>query len=259
MPLPLAHPAAVLPLRRWCPKYLNFASLIIGSLTPDMANCLGWDYFAHSFLGSIVFCWPFGLISLWAFYRVRTPLAKILPNPHREALLPLCAEPFGSFFICTMSLLLGIWIHIGWDLFTHDYSWLAQNLGYLSVPIQNHGTYQLRVSHIVWDLSTIGGTILVVAVYLTWLNRVKRSSFLWRITEWRAYLNSLVFLLIPTIVAIPCTFFVSKEHFHLGFVFRAFAEFYIVLLFFTLAVGGGFLRLRTFKTDGEEGSGTKIF
>jgi hypothetical protein len=41
MPFPLAHPAAVLPLRRYCPKYLSFPVLIVGSLVPDVGYCLG--------------------------------------------------------------------------------------------------------------------------------------------------------------------------------------------------------------------------
>ena len=36
MPFPLAHPAAVLPFRRYCSRWLNFPALVIGSLVPDL-------------------------------------------------------------------------------------------------------------------------------------------------------------------------------------------------------------------------------
>ena len=63
MPFPLAHPAAVLPLRRFCPGRLSFLALVIGSVVPDVAYCFGpldVDVFAHTLPGSLVFCLPMG-------------------------------------------------------------------------------------------------------------------------------------------------------------------------------------------------------
>src|SRR5262245_3931724 len=112
MPFPLAHPAAVLPLRRWCPKYLSFAALVIGSLTPDLGNCLNWDNFSHSIPGSFAFGLPLGMVSLWILYRIRAPLVETLPDPHREALLPFCTPRHEPMLICLVSLLIGNWTHI---------------------------------------------------------------------------------------------------------------------------------------------------
>lgn len=238
MPFPLAHPAAALPFRRWCPKRLSFASLVIGSLTPDMANCLNWDNFTHSLVGSVTFCWLFGLITLWVFYRVRAPLVAMLPNPHRDALLPLCGEPCNSLFICAMSLLLGSWIHIGWDLFTHDNSWLAERLGSLSVSLPKYGMHPLKVSRLLWGLSTGGGTALVIGAYLSWLKRAKGSVTLLMPTEWRAYTTWFVLLIIPAGAATLLTLFVWGGHFQFGFLIRAFTEFYLVLLYLTLVIVG---------------------
>jgi hypothetical protein len=38
MPWTFAHAAAVLPLRRCCPRRLHFPALVIGSLTPDFGR-----------------------------------------------------------------------------------------------------------------------------------------------------------------------------------------------------------------------------
>ena len=86
MPWTFAHPAAVLPLRRFCPSPLNLAGLIVGSLTPDFGYYIGSSelaLFAHSLVGSVYACLPAGLVLLIVFYIVRTPLCFMLPEPHR--------------------------------------------------------------------------------------------------------------------------------------------------------------------------------
>jgi hypothetical protein len=83
VPFPLAHPAAVLPLRRYCPRYLSFPGLIAGSLSPDFGYLLGHlhvDQFSHRFwAGSFGFCLPAGLLAVGAYYLVRPPLLALLP------------------------------------------------------------------------------------------------------------------------------------------------------------------------------------
>lgn len=244
MPFTLAHAAAVLPFRRWCPKHLSFAALVIGSLTPDMANFLDWDNFTHSLVGSVSICWLFGLVSLWVFHRVRAPLVATLPNPHREALLPLCGETHHSLFICGMSLLLGIWIHIGWDMFTQDHRWLAQHMGFISISFPEFGTHEVQVNRILWVLSTGGGAAWVVAAYFSWLKRAKRTAPLLVPTEWRAYATWFVLLLIPAVAALSLTFLVWGWHLELGFFIRTFVEFYLALIYLTMAITGLVLRVQ---------------
>ena len=70
MPFTLAHPAAVLPLRRFCPRFLNFPALVVGSVGPDAGYAFGWlgaDQVSHRFLGSFVFCLPVGLVLVGLF------------------------------------------------------------------------------------------------------------------------------------------------------------------------------------------------
>lgn len=66
MPFPVAHPAAVSPLRRYCPRYLCFPALVAGSLAPDVGYVFGHrhvDWFSHRFwAGSFGFCLPAGLL-----------------------------------------------------------------------------------------------------------------------------------------------------------------------------------------------------
>lgn len=251
MPFPLAHPAAVLPLRRWCPHRLSFASLVIGSLIPDVTNCLNWDHYSHSLMGSLFICWPLGLVLLRVFLRTRAALVATLPNPHREALLPLCGEPGHSLIVQAMSLLLGIWIHIGWDLFTHDHSWLAQSLGTMSIELPKLGTHELKVNRVLWLLSTGGGVTIVLVAYLLWLRRATErvAGACWE--GWRPYTTWSGLLLLPVLASTPLTLLVSRGHDQFGYMMRAFVEFYLTLLLITLAIAGFVFRARGLDRRGK--------
>src|SRR5579872_1927354 len=131
MPFTLAHPAAVLPFRRYCPRYFNFPALIIGSLAPDIGYCFGRlrvDEFSHRFVGSLGFCLPVGLLMLGMFYGLRHPIVGMLPASQRKVFLPLCERPPGSLLAIIISLLIGAWTHLLWDSFTHKNGWLAVHL-----------------------------------------------------------------------------------------------------------------------------------
>src|SRR5512146_2649358 len=74
MPFPLAHPAAILPFRRYCPCWLNFPALVVGSLVPDLSYCSGnirLDELAHRPEGAVIFALPAGLLCLAVFYAFR--------------------------------------------------------------------------------------------------------------------------------------------------------------------------------------------
>ena len=98
MPYTLSHPLAVVPLQRWCPAYLNFPALVIGSMTPDFGYFVGQFNvagLAHTIPGSFVVCVPVGLLVLGLFYALRRPVCYLLPQPHRAALMPLATNDHG--------------------------------------------------------------------------------------------------------------------------------------------------------------------
>jgi hypothetical protein len=129
MPFPLAHPAAVLPLRRYCPRYFNFPALVIGSLCPDVGYFFDCGNFSHRFLaGSVGFCLPVGLLCVLVFYGVRWPVVGILPAGYRRSLLPFCQRPAGNPFLIVLSLLIGVWTHLLLDSITHPDDWLVKYL-----------------------------------------------------------------------------------------------------------------------------------
>jgi hypothetical protein len=175
MPFPLAHPAAVLPLRRFCPRHLNFPALIIGSLCPDVGYFSGplrLDHFSHRFLaGSFGFCLPVGLLILLVFYLVRSPVVKILPAGYRLVLLPLCQGPIGSAFSIVVSLIIGAWTHLFLDAITHRNGWLVQHLPILNSFAPAVGKHQFRVYDAVYAGCTFSGVLWLAVCYQSWLEK----------------------------------------------------------------------------------------
>ena len=236
MPFPLAHPAATLLLRRWCPKYLDFPSLIIGSLTPDLAASIDdWEYFSHTILGSLLFCLPVGLLTLWIFHKVRTPIVTSLPNPHRKALLPLCTAPISSPLVVLTSLLFGSWLHITWDLFTHDNSWLVQKLPLMSLSLGG-----LPLNHLLWLLSSFMGVAILLVRYISLLQKADTRDWIFSWAERRAYARWCGVLLLPLAGAVPLALHDPSYSTHN--LVRFVAMYYGGCSYITLAAAGFFLK-----------------
>ena len=171
MPFTLAHPAVVLPLRRFCPRLLNFPALIIGSITPDLGYFFGRlnvNDFAHGWLGSFVFCLPVGLLLTALFYGLRTRVVERLPERQRERLLPLCRQPVGSWLGIIVSLIVGVWTHLLLDSFTHKDGWAVEHLPVLQIAVGSVADHTLRIHHLLWYASSFAGVFWLYYVYEQW-------------------------------------------------------------------------------------------
>jgi len=160
MPFPLAHPTAVLPLRRYCVRWLNFPSLVIGSLVPDTAYLLRQENIStlsHQILGSVAFGLPAGFLMLAALYILRRPAVEMLPDRARWLFLSLCERPVGPLWLAAVSLMIGIWTHVFWDSCTHNDGWIVGHLSILQTPVLNFAGRTARVCHVIWYASTIAG------------------------------------------------------------------------------------------------------
>lgn len=172
MPWTLAHPAAVLPLRRLCPRYLSLAGLVIGSMTPDIGYYVGrveLDAKTHSLGGIVEICLPVGLILLALVRFLHKPVARLLPAPHRGALLALA--PPGNLLaprmlgVAAASLLLGAFTHIAWDAFTHKNGYFVLHLAALQTPLFSLGLREFRAYHVLQHASTTAGIVLLAIAY----------------------------------------------------------------------------------------------
>jgi hypothetical protein len=210
MPWTFAHPAAVIPLRRFCPGRLNFAALVIGALTPDLGyhvHLFGVAAYAHTFPGSIFVCIPAGLTGLACFYLLRKPLCHLLPEPHRSSLMPLTASPaplhIGHVFVATASVALGAWSHLAWDSFTHRGGWIVNQYPVLKEPALTIGGVHLPMYDVLQHLSTLIGVAALAVTYYFWLRRRGMASIFSFTREdgWR-YACLIGLLLVSLVVAL---------------------------------------------------------
>jgi hypothetical protein len=178
MPFTLSHPAAVLPLRRFCPR-LDFAGLVVGSIIPDIGYYipgLAAHRETHSLAGIVFPGLPVGLILLALLHWLKQPLCFVLPQPHRDALMPLATEPrrwsrLARPFIAAASVLLGAWTHLAWDSFTHRGRWGPQHLPFLNDPALLIGGQAIPLYEWLQWLSSIAGGLVLMWAYRSWLRR----------------------------------------------------------------------------------------
>jgi hypothetical protein len=169
MPFTFAHPAAVLPLRR--SRYFDFPALVVGSVIPDAGYFFGrWnvDNFSHSLMGSLAFDLPMGIILVILFYALRLPFIGILPKQQRQIFFPLCQRPAGNAVIVLVSVLIGIWVHLLLDSFTHKNGWIVQHLPALQIPVWSFQNKTLRVYNVLWFFCSFVGIAWLYFVYGQW-------------------------------------------------------------------------------------------
>ena len=183
MPFPLAHPAAVLPLRRFCPRFLCFPALVVGSLCPDLGHALGWldlDEVAHRFWGSLVFCLPVGLLLLELLFRWRVRLVRLVPSPWQAVLRPLCLPRLGAPVVVLASLLVGTWTHLLLDSFTNQRGEAAVFFNVLQTSIGSVAGHEVKVCHLLWYGLSFAGVAWLLLAYETWMVRVATGAVAWR-------------------------------------------------------------------------------
>jgi hypothetical protein len=171
MPVPLAHPAAIMPFRRYCARRLSFPALVIGSLVPDagyLFDDAGLGGLSHQFLGSIAFGFPVGVLLLALLYGFRSWIVGILPPSQQRIFFPLCRRPVGPLWIAAISLVIGIWTHVFWDSFTHIDGWIVQQVPILQTPVLQFAGRTARLCHVLWYLSSFAGAGWLFLAFEKW-------------------------------------------------------------------------------------------
>ncbi len=196
MPWTVSHPALVLPLRRFSPQPLDFAALVMGSMTPDLGyyiNNFTLSTFAHTLPGVFIACLPTGIAFMVMFYLFCKPLCYTLPSPHRQALLPLCPSfPTNArrWAIILLSLLLGAWSHTFWDAFTHENGWFVERIPFLRQHVVQLSTINVQIYLVLQEVSTVVGFVILTVAYWMWLRRQPKprpgssQSEAWRYLFW---------------------------------------------------------------------------
>jgi Domain of unknown function (DUF4184) len=171
MPFPLAHPAAVLPLRRFCPRFLNFPAMVMGSLSPDVGYLFGQsglEELSHSPLGGLCFGLVVGLVMLFIFFRLGPVIIRFSLQRSRKTLLAIWQQPPSSIPILGVSILTGTATHLLLDAFTHANGWFVVRWPLLQVTVLTINWHQIRVCHFLWYLASFVGIAWLAIAFQNW-------------------------------------------------------------------------------------------
>lgn len=174
MPFTLAHPAAVLPLRR--ARMMRTVPLVIGAMAPDIPYYLPWriskhiPQATHTLVGTFTIDLPIGLLLLLLVWLLRAPLAAPL-GPDGRAKFFAALERFGgrpsNWVLAPVSILIGSWTHLAWDSFTHPDGWMVSRISALSAPV-SFFSYTGELCHVLQYASSVFG----LAVLAVWFARL---------------------------------------------------------------------------------------
>ncbi len=127
MPFTFAHPAIVIPLKRWL-KPLSLTGLVAGSIAPDFEFFLKMkvsENIGHHWFGIFTFDVPFSLLICYLYHQfIRNTFINNLPGWFQSRMLGLQKFNWKIYFYKNknqifISILIGIFSHLFWDSFTH--------------------------------------------------------------------------------------------------------------------------------------------
>lgn len=146
VPFTLAHPAAVLPLRR----FLWFPGLVAGAMAPDLGYYLP-VLPTHDVLGGSL-----AAVVLLLVGRLLLPSVMALAP---EFVRTRVSRP-GDVrrpFMRALSIVVGVLTHLLWDAFTQTDGWFVQRWDWLTVPVA--GPH--RLYNVIGYISSLGGMVLL--------------------------------------------------------------------------------------------------
>lgn len=177
MPWTFAHPAAVLPFRRFAASRLPLSGLVIGSLAPDFGYYAGrFDLatHAHTPSGVLLICLPSAFLLVLFLRRLRGHLVAPLPDPYRTLLERLPAPPLRSsadMAVMVVAILAGSLTHVAWDAFTHARGAMVFACTWLREPLFVFGGRTFAVYNVLQHASTLLGLLAMAVVHGRWLHR----------------------------------------------------------------------------------------
>jgi hypothetical protein len=171
MPFPLAHPAAVLPLRRFCPRLLSFPALVVGSICPDLGYAFGEtgvSELSHSVIGGTAFGLLTGCLLLGVVYAAKNRVIGLAPATYTDELRKGFQVTARSIPVILLSLAVGTWTHLVLDCFTHSHGWAAEHLHVLMAPMFSLGGKPVRLCHLLWYFCSFAGLTWLVVTLRQW-------------------------------------------------------------------------------------------
>ena len=181
MPFTLAHPAAVIPIR----KYGVFSALVLGSMMPDTLYFIprieAHDTYGHTLPGLFLYCLPAGIALLWLFHAfLKKPLMSLFPEDQQRKLQAASPEfrffPLRRFAMIVLSLLIGAASHVTWDAFTHSNQWGAQLVPVLRRVVRVPPHSYFVISDLLQLGSSVVGLVVLYVYYRRWLRTAEQRE-----------------------------------------------------------------------------------
>ncbi len=185
MPFTFSHPAIVLPLTFLPRQWFSLTGLVIGSLTPDFEYFLRMrikSNYSHTIDGLFWVDLPLGLLLAFIFHNiVRDSLFDNLPTILKSRFSAFRQFEWNghfkrSWFVVTISILIGAASHIFWDSFTHDNGYFVQTIPTLQNSVDFLGK-QIPILKILQHTSTLlGGLVIAFAIYKLPINKTENEN-----------------------------------------------------------------------------------
>jgi hypothetical protein len=179
MPFTVSHAAVVLPFARLLARRRLLSAVVVGSMVPDFGLFFPWRIYrfeTHSALALITFCLPIGLATYWIFqYSIKTPVMEVLPEgAHARWHAYASPADFASmrqWVLAACGILAGAVTHLIWDAFTHENARGIRMIPWLEEPVVEIGKHHVAVAHLMQDVSSLIGLIVVLAIVWYGLRR----------------------------------------------------------------------------------------
>jgi hypothetical protein len=132
----LAHPVALLPLRRFG---LPMAAMVIGSMVPDVPLFMRWSsgyQVSHSYTGVFTVNLIGALVVLYGWQAfVRDALVDLAPDVVRVRLAARHRLSRRQWLLAPAAAVLGSVTHLAWDAFTHPGRWGVAHVAWLRADL----------------------------------------------------------------------------------------------------------------------------
>lgn len=173
MPFTFAHPAIVLPCGIKHTKYIDFTTIVIGTMAPDFEYFINFrpiQIVGHTLLGQIYLNLPITIILAFIYhYILKEAVITNVPKPFCDRYYYLVGRRWrisslSKFLVVCYSALLGAFTHLMWDGFTHENGFFVVKIKLLSEYV-NILNFKVPIYKILQHGSTLLG-FLTIMIYM---------------------------------------------------------------------------------------------
>ena len=203
MPFTFVHPAIILPLNK-LPRWFSMTGLLIGSLVPDFEYFLRMNIqseYSHTLAGLFWFNLPLSILIAFIFHNiVKIKLINNLPKFLQYRFQNYNSFLWNQYFKknwlkITVSILIGAFLHLLWDSFTHISGYFVEQF-----PLLKNEVLILKYHIPIFKILQHGSTILGGLFILFFIYKMPKISTTYKNIEIKYWLIFVFFMLLIIVV-----------------------------------------------------------